>query len=153
MKNFALILLLSISSNYIFAQDNITLTLEIENINSYDTRLYVGIYDSKKDFKNKSHAIDSVIVIPKTRTIKLTFNIKHAGIYAAAGFQDLNNNKKLDTGIFGIPIEPVCVSDYHHKPKSPPTFRKSEFMLKSDTTIIMPLMSGNKEIEKLEKKL
>jgi uncharacterized protein (DUF2141 family) len=73
-------------------------------------------------------------------------------MYAAAGFQDLNGNKKLDTGIFGIPIEPVCVSDYNHKPKSPPTFIKSEFMLKSDTVIVMPLMSGNKEIEKLEKK-
>ncbi|MBT3174343.1 MAG: DUF2141 domain-containing protein [Lentimicrobiaceae bacterium] len=152
MRDTILIILMSITSTFVFAQDNIILTLEVKNIKSFDTKLYVGIYDNKKDFKNKSHTIDSAIIIPKTETVKLTFTIKDAGMYAAAGFQDLNGNKKLDTGIFGIPIEPVCVSDYNHKPKSPPTFIKSEFMLKSDTVIVMPLMSGNKEIEKLEKK-
>ena len=59
MRDTILIILMSITSTFVFAQDNIILTLEVKNIKSFDTKLYVGIYDNKKDFKNKSHTIDS----------------------------------------------------------------------------------------------
>ena len=53
MRDTILIILMSITSTFVFAQDNIILTLEVKNIKSFDTKLYVGIYDNKKDFKNK----------------------------------------------------------------------------------------------------
>ncbi len=142
-------------SNYSYGQKqdiSKTVTLEITNIQSFRTKLYVGIYESEKGFKTKSNAIDSVILIPKKESIKLPMKVQKGGYYAAAGFQDLNGNGKLDTGIFGIPIEPVCVSDFDHKPTRPPTFKRSEFHVINDTTIVMPLLSGKKEAEKLEKK-
>lgn len=134
-------------------QKNIELTLEIKGIKSFDKKLYVGLYSSEKDFKAKSNAVDSAIIIPKKKSVTIKMKNLKKGYYAAAGFQDLNGNGKLDTGVFGIPVEPVCVSDYTHKPKSPPTFKKSEFYLTQDTTIVMPLVSGKKDIEKLEKAL
>ncbi len=139
------------SANLHAQEKNNTLTLEINNIESFDSKLYVGIYNSEKDFKNKSNAVDSAVLVPSSKGLKLKFNIPAHKYYAAAGFQDLNNNGKLDTGVFGIPVEPVCVSEYDHKPKAPPTFKKSEFYFVNDTTIVMPLVSGKKEIEKLEK--
>ena len=145
-----------LASMCLFGQKNTVLkkvTLEVTNINSFDTKLYVGIYASEKDFKKKINAIDSAILVPKNKSIAITMKVPKGGYYAAAGFQDLNGNGKLDTGVFGIPVEPVCVSDYNHKPKSPPTFKKSEFHVVNDTTIVMPLMSGKKEIEKIEKEL
>jgi uncharacterized protein (DUF2141 family) len=137
-----------------FSQSDIgTLTLKIENIKSFDSKLYVGVYNSQEDFKNKSNSIDSTILVPKTESVTIKMKLPRNNYYAAAGFQDLNHNGKLDTGVFGIPVEPVCVSDYDHKPKAPPTFKKSEFFFKNDTTIVMPLMSGNKEVEEIEKEL
>ena len=153
MKQLCLLILLAFATA-VHSQNKIgTITLEITNISSFDSKLYVGIYDSEKNFKSKSNPIDSAILKPTTKSVILKFKVPRNHSYAAAGFQDLNHNGKLDTGIFGIPVEPVCVSDYDHKPKSPPTFRKSEFHFVNDTTIVMPLMSGKKEIEKLEKEL
>ncbi len=153
-KPITAVLLMIFISSIINAQNEIgTITLKIENIKSFDSKLYVGIYDSQQSFKTKTNSIDSSILIPKTSEVTIKLKIPRNNYYAAAGFQDLNHNGKLDTGVFGIPVEPVCVSDYNHKPHSPPTFKKSEFFFKNDTTIIMPLMSGNKEIEEIEKKL
>ncbi len=155
MKLHAIIAFLIITSLSVSGQKSSSIkkvTLEITNIKSFDTKLYVGIYNSSKDLKKKTNAVDSAIIVPKKKSLRIIMKVPN-GYYAAAGFQDLNNNGKLDTGIFGIPVEPVCVSDYNHKPKSPPTYKKSEFHVVNDTTIVMPLLSGKKEIEKLEKEL
>ena len=153
MKQITCVILLAFTITAFSQNTTGTITLEITNINSFDSKLYVGVYKSEKDFKAKSNPVDSAILNPKSKSVVLKFKVPRNHSYAAAGFQDLNHNGKLDTGIFGIPVEPVCVSDYDHKPKSPPTFRKSEFHFVNDTTIVMPLMSGKKEIEKLEKEL
>lgn len=153
MKQITFVILLAFTVSAYSQNTTGTITLEITNINSFDSKLYVGVYKSEKDFKAKSNPVDSAILNPKSKSVVLKFKVPRNHSYAAAGFQDLNHNGKLDTGIFGIPVEPVCVSDYDHKPKSPPTFRKSEFHFVNDTTIVMPLMSGKKEIEKLEKEL
>ncbi|MFK5856086.1 MAG: DUF2141 domain-containing protein [Bacteroidota bacterium] len=124
-----------------FSQITANLTVSISNIEVDGTKIYAGLYANINDFKKKSNAIDSVIMIPKTKTVEVLFKNVPGGYYAFAVFQDLNSNGKLDTKEFGIPIEPVGISNYSStKITLPPTFKKAKFYLSGDTLISVLLL-------------
>jgi 4,4'-diapolycopenoate synthase len=63
-----------------------------------------------------------------------------AGRYAVSVYQDLNGNGKLDSGAFGIPNEPVGISNNPKIRYGPPRFDDSAFVLgESDQTISIVL--------------
>lgn len=49
------------------------------------------------------------------------------GKYAITVFQDLNDNKKLDKGFLGIPLEPIGFSNDVHPMFGPPAWRDCQF--------------------------
>ena len=123
------------------AQNN-SLTINISNIQNHNSSLFIGIYDNKINFKSKTDALDSLIVIPKENTKKVKFTNLPKGEYAIAIFQDINNNGKLDSGKFNIPNEPVGISNYGTKKViSPPTFNKAKIKINGDTIVSIPLIS------------
>ena len=106
-----------------------------------NSELHIGLYDNEYNFKHKSGAIDSIILIPTTSIVKLLFKDVPIGNYAIATFQDLNNNGKLDVKKFKIPTEPIGISNYPiGNSKLPPTFNKAKFKITGDTLIIIPLV-------------
>lgn len=139
-----LTLLLNITAT---AQHTSNLTVDISDIKIFDHKLYVGIYNNDKDFIKHTNAVDSIIITPKKSTVTIMFKDLKSGVYAIAFFQDLNNNGKLDTGIFGIPTEPIGISNYDHKATTPPTYRKAEFEIKKDMKIEIPLVTPKKDIK------
>lgn len=123
------------------AQNN-SLTINISNIQNHNSSLFIGIYDNEINFKSKTDALDSLIVIPKENTKEVKFTNLVTGEYAVAIFQDLNNNGKLDSGKFNIPKEPVGISNYGTKKVfSPPTYDKAKIKINGDTIVSIPLIS------------
>lgn len=51
-----------------------------------------------------------------------------AGTYSMGAFHDENNNDKLDTGIFGIPVEGICTSNNAKGRFGPPKYKDASFV-------------------------
>lgn len=99
-----LCLLLSIQLN-LSAQVNVTFT----GLTPESSTLYIGIYDRENEFMgDKVHYIAEVRV--KNSTLKWTCNDLAPGKYALTVYQDVNNNGKMDKGMFGAPKEPYGFS-------------------------------------------
>jgi len=58
-----------------------------------------------------------------------------AGQYSVRVFHDENDNKKLDTGMFGIPKEDWGMSNNVKAVMGPPDFNESLFWLKENRTL------------------
>ncbi len=56
-----------------------------------------------------------------------SFDPMPAGTYAVACFHDENDNRKLDTGLFGIPTEGVVASNHAEGIMGPPSFGDAKF--------------------------
>jgi uncharacterized protein (DUF2141 family) len=58
------------------------------------------------------------------------------GRYAVQAYHDENNNKKLDTGMFGIPSEPYGFSNNAKGSFGPPKYSEAEFPVTKSTELI-----------------
>lgn len=56
------------------------------------------------------------------------------GTYSMAAFHDVNNNDKLDTGLFGIPVEGVCTSNNAKGRFGPPKYKDAAFTFSGGVT-------------------
>jgi uncharacterized protein (DUF2141 family) len=85
---------------------------------------------------------------PKDRTVALqtrwcpianqesscSFDPIPAGTYAVACFHDENGNRKMDTGLFGVPTEGVVVSNHAKGFMGPPSFKDAKFAFAGTAT-------------------
>ena len=138
-----------IFAGFIFGQNTANLTINISNIQLDSSKIFIGLYDNEADFKLKSNAIDSIVLIPEKEITEVSLKNIPFGIYAVAIFQDLNNNGKLDSKEFKIPVEPVGISNYTSSSSSLlPTFKKAQFNLIEDALIFIPLMLNKRNTTK-----
>ena len=70
----------------------------------------------------------SVRVELSSANARCVFNGVSPGPYAVGVYQDENNNGQLDTGIFGIPVEPMGVSNNVRPVLGPPSFNDARFV-------------------------
>jgi uncharacterized protein (DUF2141 family) len=96
-----------------------TLTVELKNVRP---ELGGSIYMQLVDSHDK--AVEKVIRPTSERNLIFTFKNLKSGSYAVRVFHDQNNNGKLDTGIFGQPIEGWGVSNDARGFMSAPPFKK-----------------------------
>jgi uncharacterized protein (DUF2141 family) len=96
-----------------------TLTVELKNVRP---QLGGSIYLMLVDSQDKP--IEKVIRPLSERNLIFTFKNLKSGSYAVRVFHDQNNNGKLDTGIFGQPIEGWGVSNDARGFMSAPPFKK-----------------------------
>jgi uncharacterized protein (DUF2141 family) len=95
--------------------------IEINGITIQNGHIYVVIYSNENDYKNEKPSM-TFIKDPVNTTIQFTVDLPE-GEYVVKVFQDINNNGELDTGFFGIPKEPVGITNYNGK-GSPGGFQK-----------------------------
>ena len=57
------------------------------------------------------------------------------GVYAVSAFHDANDNKKMDTNFFGIPKEPIGVSNNAKGFMGPPKYKDAKFEVKKNITL------------------
>ena len=108
---------------------NPVLKVSIKGFESNNGKLMFEVLDAEKK---------SVRQLVETITNKqVTVEIKDLspGQYSVRVFHDENANKKLDTGLFGIPKETWGMSNNVKAVMGPPDFRESLFWLKEDKTL------------------
>ena len=109
-KIVSLAFLALLCNGNIFADNNVTFTLDITGINVNSGKIYVKIYSNEKDYK-KDIPYTSFVLESVSKNITRLFDIPE-GEYLIALFQDTNNNGVLDTNFLGFPKEPVGLSNY-----------------------------------------
>jgi uncharacterized protein (DUF2141 family) len=85
-------------------------TLRLTGVKQGKGPVYVGLFNSKKGFERKE--IFRSCSRPAANTVVTIQLSVPDGEYVFSVFQDINSNGKLDTGAFGLPTEPVGLSNY-----------------------------------------
>lgn len=137
MKNikkiiFIVMFLIILGLINIFA-DNLTVTVEINNIKINSGTIYVAVFNSP-DAMRKQMPFRQAIIGDIASQALLEFSVP-SGDYVVSVFQDLNENGKLDTNFLGIPREPVGLSN--HSGGIPGNFDKLKTRINSEKTHII----------------
>jgi uncharacterized protein (DUF2141 family) len=103
------------------------LTISIVNISESKGKVLIALYHSKADFLIESKVNHFAKVDVSTKKISYSFKDLPQGYYAISLFHDINNNEKLDTNFFGIPIEPYGFSNNAKARFGPPSYDEASF--------------------------
>ena len=107
MRTF-LISSLCLWGHLLIAQHSIDLTLEAPIGKG---TILIALYGSEADFDNDENVVQSAkITVDKVGPYTTKLENLPSGKYVLALFQDVNDNGKLDTNLFGIPKEPYAFS-------------------------------------------
>jgi uncharacterized protein (DUF2141 family) len=91
--------------------DNIHATIEVNEVTVNGGLVYVAVYSSKNDYKNETPSV-SFILEPVNTTLTYSLELPE-GEYVVSSFQDKNGDGKLNSTIFGIPLEHVGKTNYN----------------------------------------
>lgn len=134
MQRITLLVLFFLSGiTTVLAQEEHTITVEFSGMETDKGKLYVALYNKKADFLKKSYK--GKIVEVKDQKAIAVFTSIPTGTYAVSAFHDVNDNKKMDTRIFGIPKEPIGISNDAKGFMGPPKFKKAKFEVKADINL------------------
>jgi uncharacterized protein (DUF2141 family) len=112
------------------------LKVVVKNIQVGKGSIVIEIYDNENNFFKKPVAAKRVKA--DNESLDFIFDIPE-GVYAVAVYQDLNDNKILDKGIFNIPKEPYGLSNNYRPHFSAPHFNDCKFKVTEDTTMTITL--------------
>lgn len=107
MKNFIILLIISISSFSIFAQKS-EIKIKISGIDQNTGNIYIALFDenNKESFvKNTEKSKARKIIKVADNKAYTSFKNINYGNYAISVFHDKNNNAQLDRNKSGIPTE------------------------------------------------
>ena len=113
-----------------FAQDT-NFTIEITNVTANGGQIIMSIFTNAQEYRNEAPPVNFAIesaadVVTKEVTLP-------AGDYLIFAFQDTNNNQKLDFRLFGIPREPIGVSNYFGRGFPSRDFNRHKITIDSST--------------------
>ena len=108
------------------------MTVIVDGFKEVKGKMMVGIFNSDSTFMKKTFRGMMADVIDTTLEFSLELP---PGEYALSVYHDLNENSKLDTGIFGIPTEKYGFSNNAKGYMGPPSFEKSKVIL-TDSLIV-----------------
>jgi uncharacterized protein (DUF2141 family) len=108
-KLFLLCVLLFVVES-LFAED-INATIEINGVIVNGGLIYVSVYSNENDYKNEK-AFTHFILQPNKTTLTHSLELP-SGEYVVSVFQDINGDEEVNSGLFGIPSEPVGKTNYN----------------------------------------
>ncbi|MBO0938976.1 DUF2141 domain-containing protein [Fibrella sp. HMF5335] len=115
-----------------------TLTFTIKNLEQRQGTIHVGLVTKAENFMGKSE-IDTIVAVPASGPVTITFANLPTGTYAAQLYQDVNNNKQMDMA-GSRPTEPFGFSKIAML-MGPPSFEAASFALAEDTELKIVLLS------------
>ena len=140
---YILFIITTISSNKVFSQvensiyyitdlrGNISLEMEINNLQSNNGPLYIRILDENE---NPLIVGTSPVI---NYSARISFDSISPGKYAIQFFHDENENQKMDFSLIGIPKEKFGSSNNVKPILGPPKFEKMLFNLTENKKVIM----------------
>jgi uncharacterized protein (DUF2141 family) len=107
-----------------------TLTVKLSGLRAAGV-VRVMLWKDPAGFPTRPEKAFAHRVLPVTGPeLELNFTGLQRGTYAAAAYQDENNNGKLDRSFLGWPIEPTAASNGARGTVGPPGFSDAAFELK-----------------------
>jgi uncharacterized protein (DUF2141 family) len=117
-----------------------TLTIVLSGFNNDNGKALLVLCDSKENYDKSAGCFRSAQEKIKIGKVELTFKDIPFGYYAVKVYHDENGNDKLDTGIFGIPLEAYGFSNNARGVFGPPKYEDAQFLLnKAELTINISL--------------
>jgi len=137
MKKFICYFILScIFSFNSFAQTvNDNVTVEINNIVINGGTVYLAIFSTAQSFRREEP--DYLFVLEAVNTTIAQRLTLPNGEYVITAFQDANNNKTLDFGLFGIPRELVGISNFNGRGFPTRDFNRQKILIDRTTDRIV----------------
>ena len=128
------IMLLLLMHTTLFGFD---IEVKITHIENKKGKMYIGLYDKAKGFREISKTFKKAIVPIDSKSLVHTFHNIPKGIYAISVFHDENNNRKLDTNFLGIPKENYGFSHNIKHLMRATNFNEAKFILKKNVKFII----------------
>ncbi|QZE14759.1 DUF2141 domain-containing protein [Halosquirtibacter laminarini] len=113
--------------------------MKVTGFKQYLEKLYITFYNDSETFMKKKVASYAVAVDGATVTLEISSDDLPLGTYAICMFHDENGNKKLDSGLFGIPTESYGFSNNAKGFAGPPSYKQCKFQFKDNQTIEIKL--------------
>jgi len=115
-----------------FADNNVT--LEINRVIVQGGDVFVAVYSNERDYRAETSFLSFIL---NSASTTITYNLELPdGEYVVSVFQDANSNGELDTNFFGIPKEPVGITNYNGL-GLPGGFQKLKVPVNNATRIIV----------------
>src|SRR5882757_8552190 len=109
-----------------FFPGEVTMTVIAKNVQVGKGTVFVSIWNDEKTFFKKPFVTKSLKA--DKATLDFSFDLPQ-GEYAISIYQDINDNKKLDLGIFNIPKEPVGFGNNFRPKFSAPKYKDCAVIL------------------------
>ncbi len=104
------------------------IVMRIGNLTTNDGTVYCDLFDKAEGFPSESkRAVTRVKVRPQNKQATCVFADIKAGRYAVAIWHDVDDDRELDSNLFGIPSEPVGSSNNAEGSFGPPSFKDAAF--------------------------
>lgn len=121
-----------------------TITVNISGITPKDGFLRVVLFNNAPGFPSvSSYGIQNSSIAKPDGSETVTFSNVPAGTYAVSVLHDRNGNKKMDSGMFGLPKEAYGVTNNIYPRARAPKFEECTFVIKSDETKTVSVVMKN----------
>jgi len=117
-----------------------SITVNISGIVHNDGFLRIVLFNRAEGFpSNYINGIRDTSIVNPSNSETVTFANLPAGTYAVSILHDRNGNKRIDSGMFGIPKEPWGVSNNVHPRMRAPRFDECDFSVQSSQSKTMSI--------------
>jgi len=135
---FLAIVLFLVSSLGFSSQEKLSLIIEVSGATPGKGQAVCSLFTSADTYLKKP-AIKKTKPIDSNGEVVFRIDNLDPGTYAVSIVYDEDRNGKLNTGLFGIPTEPVGVSNNAKGSFGPPSYEKAAFVLSASKTIRISL--------------
>ena len=120
-------------------QESGALTVTLSGMKSDDGSLVYAIWSGPEGWLETNNVGEGSVPVIDGRS-EIHFESLPYGEYAISVYHDLNDNKKIDTGLFKIPKEPLGTSNDAKIRFGPPRYEDAAFILdQPELTIHIPV--------------
>ena len=123
--------------------DNINTTIEINGVTVNGGLVYVAVYSNENDYKSET-AFAKFILQPDNSSLTYFLDLPE-GEYVVSVYQDKNGDEKLNSGLFGMPSEPVGKTNYNLR-GVPGGFKKLKAPVNNNSTKLIVNMGKVKAL-------
>lgn len=142
MRRFlSLCFALSIFLNQTNCRAGNTLKIQVDGLRNNNGHVVALLFNTKKGYPDKvQHALQHAIVPINQHAAELTFSLLPVGQFVVSVFHDENQDRRLNRGLFGRPLEGVGVSNNIRGRFGPPKYENCIIQLNSpEQTIAISL--------------
>ncbi len=134
ITGFICILNLLTASN--MNENTYSLEVVVSGFESIEGQLCIALYNSEESWIVDELVYRNAVVEVTHTTVTHTFSeLSAPGFYAVAIFHDENRNEKMDTGLFGMPLENYAFSNNKKPLFRPPAFEDAAVFVNGNETI------------------